>query len=233
MKLSIALLISVFIHVVLLLVLSTHQPEPQKPVEPQAVIINAQLIMATQPKPQPQKAIEKPTPALIQEPMPAPSKEQMQLVSNQPSIQPQTKSSIDPQESIKTPTKPQNLPQASFDPYASLDKLIERQTHDFINNSSDERAQLKARNNAINNIPSSITSINSSNQSQIKAIFETAQQIDPNTRVVNYNGTCVQIQRELDFNGFSQFKWTGTTLDCGANKDMKNQLKQSLAKFVK
>ena len=237
MKLSTAILLSVIAHIVLLLVFTNfHQSQPIKQIEDSQPIVTAQLIF-TQPTPEPEPL---PEPELKIEQEAAPQKERTQptpepVITAQQNLEnPQEQKPEQQRESEqeqKTKQAQSTLPTASFDPYASLNQFINQQTSDFINNSS--REQQQQRNNAINNIPSTITSINSTDDSPIKEIFETAQRIDADTRVVNYNGRCVQIKRELDANGFSQFKWTGTTLDCGLNADMKAQLKQSLSKFLK
>lgn len=242
MKLSTAIIFSVIAHIVLLLVFTNiHQTQPIKQSEDShQPIVTAQLIFTTpeiEPVPEPElvPTHEPELPELEKESELEPTIESEVNSQTQPTSMPvaSVQSNVETLKEQKPKQEPsQNtLPRASFDPYASLDQLINQQTSDFINNSS--REQQQQRNNAINNIPSTIKSINSKDDSPIKEIFETAQRIDADTRVVNYNGRCVQIKRELDTNGFSQFKWTGTTLDCGLNADMKAQLKQSLDKYLK
>ena len=250
MKLSTAILLSVIAHTVLLLIFTNvHQTQPFKQSEDShQPIVTAQLVF-TNPEPELEPTHESEQPELEREPEPELNIEQKPTTqpAQEPTIESQANSQTQPtsmpiasvQSNVETPKekKPKQepsqntLPKASFDPYASLDQLINQQTNDFIKSSSKEQQQ--QRNNAINNIPSSITSINSKGDSPVKEIFKTAQRIDADTRVVNYNGRCVQIKRELDVNGFSQFKWTNTTLDCGLNADMKTQLKQSLNKYLK
>ncbi len=78
-----------------------------------------------------------------------------------------------------------------------------------------------------------IKSSNSLDDPAIKPLYETAHQISPTTRVINYNGRCVQIERKLDHNGFSYFSWSGYSGGCGKGNATAKLLKESLDKYIK
>lgn len=228
------------LHIVLLWALShwqQHKPEaPSKEPEP---VINAQLLFLPKPK-----EAEKPKPVETEKPKiaesekteelakPAPQPQQAQNQAQPNQLQAQT-----PQQQIEagssTPTqsefehqlpevKVNATPKAVFNPYRSIDTLLQEQDQKFLDGITME-----------NPPPPQIKSINAYDDPAVKPIFKTESQVSPEVRIVNYNGHCVMLARELDHNGFTRHRWTGYSGNCGQNDDMKKQLKLSLEKFIK
>ena len=111
---------------------------------------------------------------------------------------------------------------AHFDPYGKIQDVVSQQNEVFFNSvSQDDQPQ------------PTYTSVNSVDKPQIKAIFKTAKDLGNGTRIVNYGGTCMQIKRVLDYNGFSRFNWTPSTIPCGLDSANKAQFKLSMDKFIK
>lgn len=243
-KLSITIVASLLIHLVLLALLAyfskvSIQPEQHKQ------IIQAKLFFPPKPKPDPKpKTDPKPKPTQPKKPVLKAVKDEVEVVveievktpqvksKSLPKAKPQTKqiqklteTSADNSKAVIV-EKTKNPVRGRFNPYASIDKMMAAETEDYVN-SIDIAAILKKAE------ADSIKSINSSNGLDMEPLFESQIIIDHNTRIINYNGTCMQVQRVLDFNGFSQFSWSGTSLSCGNDKGMQKQLKLSLEKFIK
>lgn len=220
MKFYLTLGLSALIHLVILTLLS-HSDETTIKVKhlPAKAVIQAQLMF---PPPVPKlkpKPIAAPEPEL--KPKPQQLKPEVIVETAKPAAEPQAQTTTKPQTAA---TATNNQP---FNARASISSLVNENEQAFFDSIASPQQN-----------SSQFRSINSQNpntkdQSAIKAIFETAAQIDPDTRVVNYNGTCVQIKRELDHNGFSQFSWLGTTIKCGKDDEMNEQLKLSLSKFLR
>lgn len=220
MKFYLTLGLSALIHIVILTLLS-HSDETTIKVKPlpAKAVIQAQLMFSPPAPKLKQKPIAAPEPEL--KPKPQQLKPEVIVETTKPAAKPQAQTTTKPQ---ITATATSNQP---FNARASISSLVNENEQAFFDSIASPQQQT-----------SQFRSINSQNpnakdQSAIKAIFETAAQIDPDTRVVNYNGTCVQIKRELDHNGFSQFSWLGTTIKCGKDDEMNEQLKLSLSKFLR
>lgn len=247
-----AITLSIIAHLLLLALLlfaskqnqqRQHQQQKQLQNQKQALVIEAHLLFPTEttqpvtitPEPlSPKNQAQEPTEAL-QSKLEKPKLEKPRLNLTQPDqVTAQSVAEEPSSPQVQQPSNEQRVTEQqinhSFDPYQSVQSIINNENEKFFEQLNvQQQAKLTAKPQA--------KSINSQSspeaQPQIKALYETAQQVSPDTRVINYHGKCVQIQRTTDFNGFSQFKWSSTTLDCGADKDMKKQLKLSLDKFLK
>jgi hypothetical protein len=223
---------------ILLLLLIVHfsEPTPIKKQSDKPPIIRAQLTFL--PKKLPPKIEEKIEPELKeelkpelkQEPKPAES-EIKEIAQAKPKPKPKPPAvvktaKVEPKEASakqqSTKTTQDKSVVAHFDPYGKIQDVVSQQNEVFFNSvSQDDQPQ------------PTYTSVNSVDDPQIKAIFKTAKDLGNGTRIVNYGGTCMQIKRELDYNGFSRFNWTPSTIPCGLDSANKAQFKLSMDKFIK
>jgi hypothetical protein len=214
--------VSILAHLLMLVLLSRNTVVTIKP-EPPKAVIQAQLLFMP---PEPPAVVQ---PHQVTPPEPVEQSEALatpapKAITAQPKVTAKTTTKPKIEKSTTATIKPPTTP---FNPKASLERLVAEQNQAFFD-SIPNQAQQRPSYKSINTF-----NPNANDQNQIKAIFETAARIDPDTRVVNYNGSCVQIKRVLDHNGFSQFSWQGTTLKCGKDDATNKQLNLSLSKFVK
>lgn len=228
MKFYLTIGISALIHL-LVIYLFSRPTLITVPVEPVKAVVKAQLIFAP-PKPQIQQelpVITETKPEIVKPITPEPKviAEQPTVMAAPSAIKTTAPAKVEVEE--KLTANPTTSTAQPFDLNASISSLISENEQSFFDSVSNQ-TQPQPSYRSINS-----TNPNAADQSNIKAIFETAARIDPDTRVVNYNGSCVQIKRVLDHNGFSQFSWQGTTLKCGKDDEVNKQLKLSLSKFLK
>ena len=234
--LPLAVAVSLIAHLVLLYLLAMTKPvKPIAMVEKPQQIIKATLSFIAKPKPEP-----KPEIVAVPEPvepieLPEPIEPQPELVKSEP-VKPQIKpasvtlqttapESVEAAKLLLRQVLPQaKTPQASFDPYAKMNQLIEAKNSRALEN-------LSYSDSIVDDI--TIKSIHSSDDPVNKPLLETHAVVDPNNRVIKFGKGCAQIERGKDFNGFDKETWLSTSTTCGQGDANKKQFEQSMAKFVK
>ncbi len=243
---GIAIVVSVLAHILLLLFIShSSQVAPIEKKSNKPPVIKAQLMFLQ--KKQPQKIVQKIAPEIKPieselkpaepEIKPIEKSKPKQPISEPPKVavtekkkteQNSSKSAakVEPKKAdvIEKPSKysQQKSVVAHFDPYSKIQDMLSQKNEVFFNSvSQKDQPQPSYR------------SINSADEPKIKAIFKTAKDLGNGTRIINYGGTCMQIKRVLDYNGFSRFNWTPSTVPCGLDSANKLQFKLSMDKFLK
>lgn len=244
------MVVSLLLHLGLFWALAHWQHQVKLPEPEKKLPIMAKLMFLPKPKP-PQEQPAEPAPEVEPEKQPE-EKSQAKVQSEQApenkqkkdKVQPKQQEAKEPQTAeLVTQTPPEKAvepeeqslpaavlpkatqrtnPRAIFNPRAEFKSLLDNQDKTFLEGIVREDPQ-----------PPSIKSINSYDDPQVKPLFDTQAQISPNARVINYNGTCVMIERALDHNGFSYNKWSGYSGGCGIEDKNLKALKLSLEKHVK
>ncbi len=228
--LPLAVAVSLIAHLVLLYLLAMTKPvKPIAMVEKPQQIIKATLSFIAKPEPKPEiVAVPEPVEPIE---LPEPIEPQPELVKSEP-VKPQIKPASAtlqtiapaPVEAAKILLPVAKTPQASFDPYAKMNQLIEAKNSRALEN-------LSYSDSIVDDI--TIKSIHSSDDPVNKPLLETHAVVDPNNRVIKFGKGCAQIERGKDFNGFDKETWLSTSTTCGQGDANKKQFEQSMAKFVK